>query len=136
MQLSQQPRLKLLLGILEVEAQKPHPTHNVTIGEVAVWNEYGTPDTPARSWLRDYVDENADLFAKQLGADTMRVIFAKENERKALSQRGSEYRKKMIGRIKRRIDPPNAPETLRRKRGNVPLIDTGTFIENLRWQVK
>lgn len=135
-QLSQQPRKKLLLGILEPEASQPHPNAHVSIGQVAIWNEYGTPDTPARSWLGDYVDENADLFAKQLGADTLRVIFANEDERTALSRRGSEYRKKMIGRIKRRIPPRNKKSTLRRKKGDIPLIDTHTFIDALRWLVK
>ncbi len=136
MQLSQQPRMKLLLGILPEEARKKHGFDDATIGQVAIWNEYGTPTTPARSWLGDFVDENEDLFAKQLGADTLRVIFAKEDERTVLSKRGSEYRHKMIGRIKRRIDPANAPSTLARKRGNVPLIDLGIFLDALRWQVK
>ncbi len=136
MQLSQQPRMKLLLGILDAVARKKHPNADATMGQVAIWNEYGTPTTPARSWLRDYVDENEDLFAKQLGADTLRVIFAKEDERTVLGKRGSEYRHKLIGRIKRRIDPANAPRTLQNKRGNVPLIDTGAFLDALRWQVK
>jgi hypothetical protein len=138
--LSGQPRKILRLGILPAEAAQPHTSRpGRTIGQVAVWMEYGTMDygwnTPRRSWLFDWLDENLDRITKQLGADTHRVIFAGEDEATALGRRGTAYRQAIQGRIKRHIPPPNAPSTLERKDGTTPLIDTKLFYDSIRWEV-
>lgn len=138
--LLKQPRKQLRIGILETEAAQPHPSRpGRTIGQVAVWMEYGTEDygfnTPRRSWLFDWLDESRDLIARQLSADTMRVIFHNESESGALKKRGSAYRKKIQGRIKRHIPPPNAPYTILHKQGSTPLIDTKLFFDSIRYEV-
>lgn len=138
--LLQQPRKKLRIGVLEREAVIPH-THDpdVTMGQLAVWHEYGTPDTPARSWLNDWVDEHIDVITRQLSADTLRVLFGKppEDEAEALKKRGSAYRQQIRGRIRRGIAPQNKAATLRKKkdRSTTPLIDWGEFIDAIRYEV-
>lgn len=131
-------RKKLRLGVLEGDAVIPHPESedNATYGEIAVWNEYGTQDIPARSWLNGFIAENLDKIANDLATDTRRVIFAGADERDALVKRGKKYVTQIRKRIKNRIPPPNAPATLRRKKGDIPLIDFGHFIKRIKFEVK
>ena len=136
-QLAGKDRMKLRIGVLEAQAAEIHPSRpGVTVGEVAKWMEFGQPPhTPRRSWLFDWLDENVDKIVRQLGTDTMRVLFAKASEQQALSRRGTQYRQQIQGRINRRIPPPNRPGTLRRKQGDVPLKDTQVFYNAIRWEV-
>ena len=126
---------KLRVGVLGSKAERTYPNSNLTVGEVARLNELGTDTVPARSFLRDWADENKSKIARQLVADTHRAIFANEDEEAALGKRGREYAREVVGRIKRRIPPPNAPATLRKKRGDVPLVDTGTLIDSIGWDL-
>jgi hypothetical protein len=135
-------RLNLKVGVLQNEAQQGHPSGH-TIGQIAVWMEYGggidEDSPPARSWLFDWLDVNYKIITKQLAADTARVIFGvpPESERKALSKRGGEYRRSIWMRIR------NVPgdweglkeATIRKKGHSAPLIDTTTFINAIRWEV-
>lgn len=141
--LARQKRKELRIGVLEAEAKQPHPSREgVTVGEVAAWMEYGTtgkPPTPARSWLFDWLDENIDVIVKQLAADTFRVVLGKppEDEATALGKRGSVYRQQIEDRIRyANAFDSNAPLTIKKKGFDLPLIDTETFIEAIRWEVK
>ena len=139
-QLSKQPRMAIRIGVLEADAARPHPTRpGRTVGDVAVWMEYGTNDghVPARSWLFGWLDEEIDVIAQQLGADTFRVIFGGENEWLALSKRASVYRQQIEDRIRfADVFDRNEDATVRKKGFDLPLIDTETFIESIRWEVK
>jgi len=141
MRLLKQPRMKLRVGILDAEAKQKHPVHpGVTIGQIAVAHEYGQPwrkpPTPRRSWLFDWLDEEIDQIAKQLSADTFRVLFGGADERLALSKRASVYRQQIVDRI-RYANPfkGNAEATIRSKGFDLPLIDSEGFIEAIRWEV-
>lgn len=140
-----QPRKTLRVGILPAQASMPHPSRSgVTVGEVAAWMEYGVPmdigsHSPARSWLRDWLDENIDTIYKNLETDTLRVVFGKppEDEAIALGKRGTIYRQQIEDRIRyANVFVGNAPGTVKKKGFDLPLIDTETFIESIRWDVK
>lgn len=134
-----QPRKVLRLGVLPREAALPHPSRQgVTVGDVARWNEYGTPDTPARSWLRDWVDINERDIIQNMITDTLRLLFQKqqEGEAEALGKRGTVYRRSMIDRIRyENAFVGNRPSTIKKKGFDLPLIDTETFVESIRWDV-
>ena len=133
------PREELVIGIMAPEAQKS-PSHykGATIGEVAFWNEYGTMTTPARSWLRDWFAGKRKKIAEQLIAATYRAIYdpTKPVEYALLDKQGKEYVKDIVRRIKGRIPPPNAEETLKQKQGDIPLIDREDFIKSIRHEVR
>lgn len=126
----------LKVGVTERSGAAVHPNGNgKTVGDIAFFNEYGTMTIPARSFIRDWVDGNIDKIAKQIGADTMRVLMAKESWEKALKQRGSVYRQEVLRRIHDGIPPPNAESTLAQKQGDTPLIDTTTLINAIVYEV-
>lgn len=130
---SPQPSLKV--GVTERTAETPHPKTGKAIGDIAFFNEYGTMDIPARSFIRDWVDGNIDRIAKQVGNDALRVFMTDEKMVDALKNRGSAYRKEILRRIKDNIPPPNAPSTLAQKVGDTPLIDTETLIDAIVYEV-
>ena len=125
----------LQIGVLPEDAGKEH-SEGVTVGEVAVYNEYGTEDIPARSWLFDFIDENVKEISTQLAADTMRLVNDPEaTQESVLKKRGIEYVRRIVRRMKNSIPPPNAPATLRRKRGTTTLIDTTKLISFIKFKV-
>jgi hypothetical protein len=133
--LLKEDRKALTIGVLPEDAVDKHPTADATIGEIALWSEYGTDTQPARSWLFDWVDAKEDEILNQLAADTYRAIFEEEEEAKLLEKRGKTYIRQINARIKRIIPPPNRPATLRRKNGTTPLIDTKVFLQSIKFKV-
>jgi len=142
--LLKQPRKKLMLGVLPAQASQHH-SKGVTIGEVAVWMEYGFYArngewVEPRSWLFDWLDENINTITRQLATDTLRVLFGKppESEQFALEKRGGQYRRQVLDRIEFSNDiRENKPSTIRRKGGlDTPLIDTEKFINAILYKVE
>jgi hypothetical protein len=143
-ELLKKDRKELWIGVLAAQGAAQHPSGD-TIGQIAFWMEYGftAPDgreIAPRSWLRDWLDENEKIIKQQLGADTARVLFSKppESEKKALEKRGGVYRRQIQVRI--RNVPANwqglAESTIRKKGHSAPLIDTTTFINAIRYEVR
>ena len=141
--LLKQPRKELWVGVLEKEGAKTHPSGE-TIGTIAWWMEKGFYAGDAwvapRSWLFDWLDENEKKIARQLWADTYRVLFGEppESETKALGKRGAVYKRQIQQRIA--AVPGNwaelKPDTIRKKGHAYPLIDTTTFINAIRYEVR
>jgi len=141
--LLKQPRKELWVGVLEKEGAKTHPSGE-TIGTIAWYMEVGFSaggkDVAPRSWLRDWLDENEKIIAQQMSADTARVLFAKppESETKALSKRGAVYKRQIQQRI---INVPAnwaglEESTIRKKGHDAPLIETTTFGNAIRYEVR
>ena len=130
------PQPRLLVGITEKTANDPHPKSDKPVGTIAFFNEFGTITTPARSFIRDWVDGNIENIARTLGNDRLRALKTNENFKSTLERRGREYRAAIIKRIEARIPPPNAPSTLAQKSGDIPLIDTETLINAIIYEVK
>jgi len=141
--LLKKPRKELWVGVLENEGAEQHPS-GTTVGQIAYWMEYGFegPAGPVapRSWLRDWLDENAKRITNQMAADTYRVLFSKPpvTEKKALEQRGGVYRREIQVRIRNVPGnwEPLAESTKRKKGHDAPLIDTTTFINAIRYEVR
>jgi hypothetical protein len=120
----------LKVGVTEKSGREKHENSDEhTVGDIAFFNEYGTMTTPARSFIRDWVDGNIDKIAKDVEKDFLRVLVTSETVREALTKRGREYRASIVKRIIERIPPPNADVTVARKGGDIPLIETGQLVE-------
>ena len=115
------------------------------VAAVAAWNEFGTKNIPERPFFRNALAESergvSNILAK--GIDTKKMVV---DDR--LAGRVGEY---VAGQVQESItalkDPPNAPETVARKRkklhgkkgvggGENPLIDTGFMHDSVAWQVE
>lgn len=105
---------------------------DLTVADVATFNEFGTSRIPQRSFIRAWFDESQDFIAKTLQSQMRLVLAGKLDaetaaERIALACEGS-----MKQRISRGIPPPNAPATIARKGSSKPLIHTGQLRNAIR----
>ena len=115
------------------------------VAAVAAWNEFGTKNITERPFFRRALAEVEDGVSNiiKAGIDTKKMVV---DDR--LAGRVGEY---VAGQVQESItalkDPPNAPETVARKRkklhgkkgvggGENPLIDTGFMHDSVTWQVE
>lgn len=106
----------------------------VKIGAV---HEFGAPNRniPERSWLRSTTDEEQENISKIVSIVHSKVITGQMTLKVALGQIGEYLTGKMKDKIRNKIPPENAPETVRRKKNkkdtDVPLIDTGQMVQSI-----
>jgi hypothetical protein len=107
----------------------------VTLGDVAVWNEYGTDRIPERSFIRSTHDENVSKWRKVTDDLRSAVIIGKHTTEWALKYMGLVIKTAIQKKIRDQIPPPNAESTVARKHSTTPLIDTGQLINSLNYEV-
>lgn len=103
--------------------------------DVAVYNEYGTRNAPARPFMATtatrYAAETKAAMAKRGHA----VMQGHETATGAMQALGSEYAEHIRTTIRMGPWVPNAPSTLRQKQGDDPLIDTKVMIHSIGFRV-
>jgi hypothetical protein len=119
--------------------QKPPPgqtpTGTLTVGQIAVINEFGTDDdhVPERSFLRSTFDVMKPKWLRLTDKYRNAIMEGKMTVMKALELIGLVQVSDVRLKVKARIPPPNAPSTIKQKTvngkiGDVPLIDSGQMI--------
>lgn len=117
------------------EGEKKGPA---TVGDVALYNEFGTDTIPERSWLRSTVDANSGNRATWLGyAEELRkkMFLAGMKVRQALGLMGLRMEKDLKAKIRSSIPPENAPSTVARKGSDKTLIDTSQMLNAVAHEV-
>lgn len=109
--------------------------NGISVLDVAVWNEYGTSRIPSRPFIRQCYALHSERAAALLknaviqvgkGADPFIV----------LSRVGLWYETQMKHTLRSFPWKPNSPITVKRKKSNKPLIDTGQLVNSIRYEVK
>lgn len=104
--------------------------------DIAAFNELGTSGIPSRPFMRDSVDKHAEqinAFLKQQlallaqGKTTADKIFKSIG----VFQKGLVQKEIVDGEFE-----PNAPSTIRRKKSDKPLIDTGKMRQSVNFVIK
>lgn len=112
------------IGVHEAQGGETYEDSQATIAEVAFWNEFGTINSPERSFLRSTIDENRPelegLTAKLLGE----VMAGKIDTKKALDKLGFKIQQLVKKKILDFTDPANSAATIERKGFNNPLVDS------------
>ncbi len=106
-----------------------------TVVEIAFWNEFGTKNIPARSFIRSTHDENRRRIRSLKRRLGRMMAHRKIDIRGALGVLGEFMKAKQIQKIDRLRTPPNAPSTRRRKRSSNPLVDLGQLKQSIQYQV-
>lgn len=103
--------------------------------DVALWNEFGTKNSPSRPFLRQSVDDNLGLinyYCKKLVKD-----FKNGAPADYLLNSCGKFGKKLIQeKIKSGNFSPNAPSTIKKKGSNKPLIDTGHMRNSVNFVIQ
>lgn len=133
------------VGILEPD--RKYPDSDATLGQVALWQEYGThnakgfPMIPARSFLRSPVDVGMDAIMALKAKLYARVVAKTMTVDKGLAAIGADVVRRMQTTIKRRIAPELAPFTLAMRKengiqGTIPLLATGFLYNSIHFAVR
>lgn len=97
----------------------------LTIADVATFNEFGTSRIPQRSFIRAWFDESQEFTEKTIQSQLKLVLAGKLDPETAAERIALVFEGSMRQRISRGIPPPNAPITIERKGSSKPLIHTG-----------
>ncbi len=122
----------ILVGLFEGER---HTGGIATVAEIGFFNEFGTINTPERSWMRSWFDANKKRIHKMFIKMTNLIKELKINAQTALKRIGEWT----VGELKKSIikldSPANAFSTISKKGSSNPLIDTGQMLNSIRYEI-
>jgi len=134
--------IELSFGVKDKTIKKGK--HTVTLGEIAIFNEYGTEKIPPRPAFREGMEHavrsNKQLIEAQLKNIVRRVLQGRKAEVKQslkvmLTQIGRMAKAKTKDIIRQGSTTPNAPSTIARKGFDHPLYETGLLLESVEYEV-
>ena len=132
--------IKLEFGV----TNNKYPEKNISVGQVAIINEYGTetiPPRPAfRIGLERSVTKNKKLIDAALKNITNHLLTGRKDSiqrqlTQALTQIGKSAKKETKDIIKQGSMSPNAPLTIKKKGFDHPLWETGLLYESVEYLV-
>lgn len=119
------------IGILPEEGNQL--VGDATLAQIALWNEYGTSEIPARPAFRQFTQSDvASRAGEQLTADLQQADTAEDCEM-ALARFGERMAEGLWTSIDNFINPPNAEATVKKKGFNKPLVETGRLRDSVAW---
>jgi hypothetical protein len=120
--------------------KKKSKSRPATLGEVAVYNEFGTSDgrIPERSFIRWTHDHKKKEWIRRTAQLRKRVMQGELTTDQALGLMGEMIQKDIKDRILSNVQPANKPATVARKTrdgksGNKTLIDTTQMLGSVHW---
>ena len=125
-------KLQVRVGYQQGEAQEDD---GVDILDVAMWNELGTSRSPSRPFLRMSVDENADKINAFIKAQLRKLAKGESTAEQILKAIGAFQKGLVQAKIKDGEFVPNAPSTIRKKKSDKPLIDTGRMRQSVNFVI-
>lgn len=114
------------------------------LGEVAIWNEYGTENAPPRPAFRMGLEEgikkNQKMIDAQMRNIAQRVLTGRTSEidqslKVMLTQIGKSAKAETQRIIREGLTAPNAPATVAKKGFDHPLYETGLLLKNVDYEV-
>lgn len=112
---------------------------NITVGvfgkeaaKIAFFNEFGTRNIPARSFIRSTLAEH-----KRDIVGNFAMNFQQTHDAKMTAALTSTYVENLIkAKIASGDFTPNAPSTIKKKGRNQPLVDTGRMLNSVKGVVR
>ncbi len=107
----------------------------ISVLELAAIHEFGLGNSPERSFIRAWVEENKDEIQQMIARMGEAIQAGKLAEGQALEQLGLWAQGNIQARISQGIPPPNAPSTAAAKDSSTPLVDTGQLKSSITYKV-
>lgn len=130
--LSKLQELQVRVGF---EAGKAFYDDGTDVAEVALYNELGTSTAPARPFLRQSVDNHPDKITELFEAQAKRLAKGASAE-DVLTQIGLYAVRLVDDEITDGGFAENAASTVRKKKSETPLIDTGRMRQSVQYVIK
>lgn len=135
------PKVKVGVTQTAFAEEKRESGTPLTLGEVAVVNEFGTADgrIPERSFIGWTHDEYRQRILRMIDKLRHEVLARRMTTKRALGLVGTEMQRLIKKRIVDVKHPANAPSTILKKTragkiGDNPLIDTGQLLSRILWE--
>ena len=109
------------------QAGKVTDDRGVDMAQIAMFNELGTSEIPSRPFLRQTMEKNQD---------DIQDIAEGGTAEDALKQLGVYGKGLVQAQIREGTFKPNAPSTIRKKKSDKPLIDTGKMRQSVNYVIK
>jgi phage gpG-like protein len=109
-----------------------------TVGQVAMWNEYGVPagNIPARPFMQTADPEIQEVFNDTMAAAVQGIMTGKVSVEEVLNDCGEVSVEVLKDTIASGGFAANAPSTVKKKGSSTPLIDTGTLYDHITYVVR
>lgn len=108
--------------------------NGASVVDVGMWNEYGTPDIPERSFLRSTIAANRNKYQGAFKKAYLEAIRGGMNLRASAAFIGNTARDDIKQKIEDIKDPGNAPSTIAKKGFDNPLIETRKLWGSIKWK--
>lgn len=125
-------QLECRVGFQQGEAASDE---GVDMCDIAMWNELGTANSPSRPFLRTSVDGNAAQITQFCQAQ-VRKLTNGGTAQEVLNSVGVFGKGLVQATIGSGSFTPNAPATIRKKKSDKPLIDTGRMRQSVNYAIK
>lgn len=107
----------------------------LTVAQIFSYNEFGTDSIPERPTLRPTLAKERVKYQYNMAKIAAKAMKDEGYDiRQAMGRLGQQVQGDVQKAIRDLSDPPNAPETIKRKGSSSPLIDTGQMLSSIRWE--
>lgn len=129
--------LSLTIGFQGATAMTMYPDGKINVATVALFNEFGTQNMPARGFMRRAITENLNEIRLALVFAFKAVIELRETPVAAMAAVGRFIAEKMVEAIDTASTwaAPLAPSTVKSKGHAEPLFETGLMKKSITWAV-
>jgi len=123
----------VFVGILDEDAQQAHG--DSTLGQVAIYNEFGTSKIPSRPFIRGPFDAH-EGYRSLVTSLMKRMVDGAITIESALNILGAAVAQGMIKGINSHTYAENAESTADRKLSDTPLVDTGDLRDHITYKIE
>lgn len=117
------------------KGKTPKEDKSVSNLDVAMWNELGTSRSPSRPFMRNSIDNHTDVIRAAAGAQ-IKQLATGASARAVLESMGTMQKGLMQHEITEGHFLANAPSTIRRKKSDRPLVDTGQMRQSIHFVIR
>jgi hypothetical protein len=103
--------------------------------DIAIYNEFGTKNIPARPFIRGSYDSKRRELGKFKDRLLAQILRGKLDTVHALKILGEHHKGQIQEYMTTLDDPPNAPSTIEAKGSSNPLIDNGQLRRSIDWEL-
>lgn len=137
-ELSKLGKLALTIGFQGQPALELYDGGKVNVATVALFNEFGTQNMPARGFMRRTVAQNLQAIQSEFATHFAAVAELRETAIEAMFAVGKFVADSMVDEINTSTAwaAPNAPSTIKRKGFDHPLIETEMMKQAITWAVR
>lgn len=128
-------KLKKMEVAVGFQAGQAEEENGADLVDIAAYNELGTSGTPARPFMKQSFENHED-FLKNACERVNQTINSGGSMEQALNKLGVELKGLVQSEIVDGDFAPNAEATIKRKKSDKPLIDTGTMRQSVNYVVR